>query len=215
MPTMRMLDQPDELDRTGGPAANARVAQASKDFMNDYPDYYGSEHNTQKLIGWLTERGFPITRLNLSEAFEQLTALGALHTRPEIDIHVPKDSKMQGDRGVQKIGSMDTVKINFPVGSDAERNLTGQQPHRMQEIMGDSIAAATAHLVELRDSSEIGKPVSKELRYEYGASLRQERAKKATVARTAEARAVVALNNPGMRRDTSEFNRLVAETLAQ
>jgi hypothetical protein len=210
-----MLDQFDAFDKNPE-VNNARVARACEDFKNDYPDYYGTEENTRELLAWLTKRGVPITRLNLSEAYEQLMAIGDVLTqRSGIVEHVPADTNKQGDRGITKVGSLGTVKINFPIGSDAQRNLVGQQPHRMREIMGEEIAAATAHLVELRDSSEIGKPVSPALRYEYGASLRQQRALKTPSASTAEARAVVALYHPDIKRDSPEFNRLVAETLEQ
>ena len=213
MTARRQLDQFDKFDQNEE-VTKVRVARASQEFKDDNPDYCGSPENTRALLAWIANEGLPITRLNLQEAFDQLKAIGdVLEKRPETVFHESKD-KSQGDRGIQKITN--TVKINFPIGSDAQRSLTGQQPHRMREIMGKEIAEATAHLVELRDSSEIGKPVSKALRYEYGASLRQQRALKSpSKSQVAEARACVGLTHPNVAINSREFNRLVGEILAE
>jgi hypothetical protein len=136
MPTRRTLDQFDRLDQSDTAEMKARVARTCEDFQQDCPDYYGSEENTRLLLAWLANEGVPISRLNLTEAYEQLCAMGdVLEERQETVIRAPKDSKSQGDRGVQKMGSMDTVKLRHKIGSDAQRQLVGENYQRLHEIM--------------------------------------------------------------------------------
>lgn len=216
MPLSRQLDQFDKHDqsRGGNPAVdNVRIARASEEFMADNPDYFPCGENTRVLLAWLNNADVPITRLNLQEAYDQLKSLGnVLKERPETVFHELKDQDKQGDRGVQKITN--TLNLRFPVGSDAQRNLAGKNPHRMQEIMGQTIAEDQQDRQELRSTSEVGKPVSKELRQRYLASVRAQHAYRTSGAPLAEARACVGLNYPNVKVDSREFNRLVAELIA-
>ena len=85
----------------------------------------------------------------------------------------------------------------------------------MNEIGGAKLRAFAAERARLNTSSEIGKPVSPALKTAYRQSLASEHLKQHQSRRIAEARAVVALNHESVKRDSPEFNRLVAAELAK
>jgi hypothetical protein len=108
-----------------------------------------------------------------------------------------------------------TVVLRNSIGNDAQPQLVGERPERLQELLGKEIAVFETELDRVQKLSEPGKPVSDELRQEAVQSrLRSRKINSATPARIAEARAVVGLNHPEVKKDSPQFNTLAAETLA-
>lgn len=164
----------------------------------------------------------PVTRRNLMIAWRELNENGFLEKPFDLNytIHPVPDKPGQAQRykgtehGVKKILGALAPARHSPLGP-AEIQLIAERPERMNEIGGAKLRAFAAERARLNTSSEIGKPVSPALKTAYRQSLTSEHLKQHQSRRIAEARAVVALNHESVKRDSPEFNRLVAAELAK
>jgi len=68
---------------------NAIAAQASVSFKEDYPEFYPTAENSQKILDLLNEKKAVITYKNLVRAYEELVASEELDARPGFEVEVP------------------------------------------------------------------------------------------------------------------------------
>jgi hypothetical protein len=154
----------------------------------------------------------PVTRRNLMIAWRELNEGGFLEKPfdPQYrSVFVP-DVR----RGAKTITSTLAPARHSPL-NQAECQLIGERPERLEELGGAKLRAFAAERKRLNKLSEIGKPVSHSLKAEYKQSLATEHSKQGLPKRWAEARAVIALNYPAIKRDSAEFNQLVAAEVAR
>jgi len=77
---------------------DAEAAKATIGFKEDYPEFYPTALNSQKITGFLDARRAVFTYSNLVKAFEALTATEELELRPENELPtVLEDSAPAGD----------------------------------------------------------------------------------------------------------------------
>ena len=182
MNTLRVIPSLDQFEarRWSPEVEEQRDAYAAEQFVADTPQFYRSPRNRDLLLGWLTEQGVPITLRNLTVAFHVLLADGVLESRPTVEAQ-PQPQPPDNSRGVQKMTS--TVKLHHTC-PDMPLN---------------------------RQLCPIGvDPKKTELGRQYKVSLREEAAAKGRPAGWLDARAKVAMEHANVKRDSVEFNRLVA-----
>jgi hypothetical protein len=118
-------------------------------------------------------------------------------------------------RGVKFMSSMSTVKINHAVGNDAERQLAGEENATFKFHLGQAYAAWCEERSRLHKLSGVGKPISKQLRDEYRASLAQNKTRSQEDSyKMGIARSIVGNAYPELPRYGAEFNRRVCELLS-
>jgi hypothetical protein len=191
MNTQRVLPTFDqfETERWSPEVEAHRDTYAAEQFVADTPQYYRSPRNSELLIGWLAGQGVPITRRNLTVAFRVLLADGVLESCPteEAQSQPPDNS-----RGVQKMNS--TVKLHHTC-PDTPLN---------RQLLAEEILGRYSWC-------PIGvDPKKTELGRQYKVSIREEAAAKGRPAGWLDARAKVAMEHANLKRDSVEFNRLVA-----
>jgi hypothetical protein len=187
--------------------------------------WYGSDKNCQLMQQWIEEHTDCYSLRNCQVAFNDLREQGLLETPDDgrgNPIYTPQEKP---DRGVKRITS--TINLRQLIGNDAQRQLVGEKPERLAELMGDKVIAHAEEVSRLRNLSPIGAGVSgkkndvlPELRAEYKASLQNPESQRQYQAkRWQEARAVVFLNNEQaitegtLKPNSFEFNSLVAAEL--
>jgi hypothetical protein len=149
----------------------------------------------------------PVTRRNLMIAWRELNEGGFLEKpfdNKYTVTHVP-DKR----RGAKKILSTMAAPRHSPL-NQAECQLIGERPERLEELGGAKLRAFAAERQRLNQMSAIGQPVSPSLKTAYHQSLADEHNRQGLPKRWAEARAVISLNYPSVKRDTARFNELVA-----
>ena len=193
MNTLRVIPTgPIEARRWSPEVEEQRDAYAAEQFVADTPQFYRSPRNRDLLLGWLTEQGVPITFRNLTVAFRALLADGGLESCPTVreQPQPPDDS-----RTVQKMNS--TVKLHHTC-PDTPLN---------RQLLAEEILGRYSWC-------PIGvDPKKTELGRQYKMSIREEAAAKGRPAGWLEARAKVAMEHANVKRDSVEFNRLVAVEL--
>jgi hypothetical protein len=196
MNTERLIPMLDQFEtKRWRPEVEAqRDAYAAEQFVADTPQFYRSPRNRDLLLGWLAGQGVPVTRRNLTVAFRVLLEDGALESRPTVQAQsAPPDSS----RGVQKMNS--TVKLNHTC-PDTPLN---------RQLLAEEILGRHA-------MCPIGvDPKKTELGRQYKVSIREEAAAKGRPAGWLDARAKVAMEHVNVKRDSVEFNRLIALELEE
>ncbi|MGC1626996.1 MAG: hypothetical protein WA735_09035 [Candidatus Acidiferrales bacterium] len=194
MNTLRVMPTLDQFEarRWSSEVEEQRDAYAAEQFVADTPQFYRSPRNRDLLLGWLTERGVPITLRNLTVAFRVLLADGALESRPTVEAQPePPDNSW----GVQKMTS--TVKLHHTC-PDTPLN---------RQLLAEEILGRYSWC-------PIGvDPKKTELGRQYKVSIREEATAKGRPAGWLDARAKVAMEHANLKRDSVEFNRLVAVEL--
>jgi hypothetical protein len=191
LPVIPTLDQFEA--RRWSPEVEAhRDAYAAEQFVADTPQFYRSPRNRDLLLGWLTEQGVPITRRNLTVAFRVLLADGVLESCPTVQT---QPEPLDNSRGVKRMNS--TVKLHHTCpDTPLNRRLLAE------EILGRYSWCPIG-----------ADPKKTELGRQYRVSIREEAAAKGRPAGWLEARAKVAMEHANVKRDSAEFNRLVAVEL--
>jgi hypothetical protein len=192
--------------------------------------WYGSERNCRLMQEWVESHTDCYSLRNCQAAFNDLRDDGLLES--------PNDKNAEGtlsnpiytpqakpDRGVKKIST--TINLRQLIGNDAQRQLVGEKPERLAELMGEEVKSHTEEISRLRNLSPIGAGVSgkkndvlPELRAKYKASLQNPESQRQYQAKRWQgARAVVFLNNEQainegtLKANGPEFNALVAAEL--
>jgi hypothetical protein len=194
MNTERVIPTLDQFEaKRWSPEVEAhRDAYAAEQFVADTPQFYRSPRNRDLLLGWLAGQGVPITRRNLAVAFRVLLADGVLDSRPTVQ---EQPEPLDNSRGVQKMTS--TVKLNHTC-PDTPLN---------RQLLAEEILSRYSWC-------PIGvDPKKTELGRQYKVSIREEAAANTRPAGWLEARAKVAMEHANVKRDSVEFNRLVAREL--
>jgi hypothetical protein len=165
-----------------------RDTYAAEQFVADTPQFYRSPRNKDLLLGWLTERGVPITRRNLTVAFRVLLEDGVLESYPTVQ---EQPESPDNSRRVQKMNS--TVKLHHTC-PDTPLN---------RQLLAEEILGRYSWC-------PIGvDPKKTELGRQYRVSIRENTAAKGRPAGWLDARAKVAMAHANVKRDSVEFNRLV------
>ena len=204
--------------------AQQRRDSAVAQFLQDAGDTFfaGTNNcNARWINGFLEQQQVPVTLRNLQIAHRFLSDTNRLE-KPfdnQYTIHPVPDKPGQAQKykgtehNVKKI--LSTVVIRHSPLGPAERQLIGERPERMDEIGGEKLRAFAAERQRLNQSSPIGQPVSPSLKAEYRKSLADEHNRQGLPRRWAEARCVIALNFPEVKRDSQRFNELVAAEVAR
>jgi len=176
--------------------------------------YYGTPYNAKILFGWLDAAEVPVTRFNLGVAFQELSREGKFQLRPaqevpELDLStlsakqlkaLPRAPVTLHDVATQ-MHSKSTVKLNYKL-PDTEMN---------RQLLH-------AEFLNRQEMCRIGAdPRKTELGHQHKLSLRREQEANAQPALDDIRRAArhkVAMEHGRIKRDSPEFNRLVAEELA-
>jgi hypothetical protein len=178
----------------------------------EYLENYASGENEDRLLNWTVREAVPVTKRNLQIAFRELVECGQLVRKPEYTFDNPQYTPAPRDKyaGITRFKS--TVVLRHPIGNDAQRQLVGERPERLQEILGDDIAAYEAELFRVQKLSTPGAPVSSELKQEYQQSLRKERkaAKKVDNEMLKAARVAVLEENPELDINSAPFRKAVS-----
>jgi hypothetical protein len=190
MSTLPQLDK-FESKRWSPEVEAQRDTYAAQQFVEDTPQFYRTPRNRDLLLGWLAEQEVPITRRNLTIAFRTLLADGVLEDEDgAISEPLPPDNS----RGVQKMNSTSTVRLHHTC-PDTPLN---------RQLLADEILGRYAWC-------PIGvDPKKTELGRQYKMSVQEEKAAKGSPAGWLDARAKVAMEHANVKRDSVEFNRLVA-----
>jgi hypothetical protein len=210
-------DLPEDQDVT--PEMAAILDQRGMDqFLEATPEYVINDRNNSLLCGFVESRGWSFSLRNLQTAYRELSKQNALEVTPEYTWDNPKISPAPVDKyaGITRFQS--TVVLRHPIGSPGARQLVGEKPERLEELLGDDIRKYEDELAIVQSLSKPGAPVSAPLKRVYQNSIRQsrgERNEEGLPKRWAEARAVVALNNPELRSESAAFNAEVARVLAE
>ena len=194
MNTLRVIPTLDQFEakRWSPEVEEQRDAYAAEQFVADTPQFYRSARNRDLLLGWLAGQGVPITLRNLTVAFRVLLADGVLESRPTVQ---EQPEPLDNSRGVQKMTS--TVKLHHTC-PDTPLN---------RQLLAEEILGRYSWC-------PIGvDPKKTELGRQYKVSIREEAAAKGRPAGWLEARAKVAMEHAHVKRDSVEFNRLVAVEL--
>ena len=187
------LDQHDKIRWTDDVEAE-RAANASRTFMEDHPDFYASSANADALVAWLDRQRVPITRRNLAVAYRVLDGEGKLERHP---VQQVDSEPIDTSRGVQKLDT--TVVLRHTIADTAENR-----------------AALVEELSQRREwAGPIGSDPKKSTLAEDHRKILNETAAQKTSGSAAyqAARQQVALANPGVRRDSAQFSRLVQQHL--
>jgi hypothetical protein len=168
-----------------------------------------NDSNAVMLRQYLGMLDRPVTRRNLMIAWRELNEGGFLEK--------PFDNKYtvtyvpDKRRGAKLIAT--TLKTKFSPLNTAEIQLIAERPERLEEIGGAKLRAFAAERQRLNQMSAIGQPVSPSLKTAYRQSLADEHNRQGLPKRWAEARAVISLNYPSVKRDSARFNELVVAEL--
>ena len=187
------LDQHDKV-RWSDEIEAERAANASRTFMEDHPEFYALPANADALVAWLERRRVPITRRNLSVAHRVLDAEGKIQRRP---VREMESAPIDTSRGVKKVDT--TVVLRHTIADTAENR-----------------AALVEELSQRREwAGPVGSDVRKSsLADDHRKILNETAAQKLSgSAEYQAARQQVALANPGVRRDSAQFSRLVQQLL--
>ena len=185
-------------------------------FVAAHPEYYASPHNHAAIQKWLVGHRVPWSLWNFEVAFSELSKDGVLESHPEISSETHAQIALTlYEKGVRKMDSQSTFKNNFPVGTDAERQLAAEGQY--EESFIEKIEERRDELTELRSLSDIGKPVSPELKQRYRNSLgRTDLSRPPLPVGWASARRHVRFHRPDLKPDSAAFNaecaRLIAES---
>jgi hypothetical protein len=194
MNTQRVIPTLDQFEaKRWSPEVEAhRDTYAAQQFVADTPQFYRSPLNRDLLLGWLAGQRVPITFRNLTVAFRVLLADGVLESRPIVEA---QPEPLDNTRGVQKMNS--TVKLHHTC-PDTPLN---------RQLLAEEILGRYSWC-------PIGvDPKKTELGRQYKVSIREEAAAKGRPEGWLDARAKVAMEHASVKRDSAEFNRLVAREL--
>ena len=194
MSNERILPQLDSFEKTRWTAEveMQRDSNAATQFLEEHPNYFNSDANSQAMLAWLKFQQAPVTVKNLTVAFRVLSAEGKLESFP-----VQKDSEpVDTTRGINKMDVKDTTIIRYRVeDTPLNRKLVERDYASRQALcrIGDNpkkTALGAMHRKSLQDEHEPR---------DSGAYLK--------------ARQQAILQNPHLRRDSVEMNRKITEIL--
>jgi hypothetical protein len=214
-----ILPRPDLVeDQNLTPETNRLLDQRGIiQFFEATPEYVDNDRNNALMCGFIESRGWVYSLRNLQTAYRELTKQKALTVAPEYTWDNPKISPASVDKyaGITRFKS--TVVLRNPIGNDAQRQLVGERPERLEEILGDDIRAYEAELDRVKKLSPVGAPVSAELKKEFRESLKTEHHSNggATNAQLRQARVEVVNENPELDIYSAQFRAKVAEKISQ
>jgi hypothetical protein len=210
------LDYPEDQNVT--PEINAQLDQRGIiQFFEATPDYVDNNRNNALMCRWIESRGASYSLRNLQVAYRELSKQKALDEKPEYTFDNPQYTPQPVDKyaGIKRFKS--TVILRNPIGNEAQRQLVGEKPERLEELMGDDIRAYEAELDRVQKLSTPGAPVSDELKREARQSRLSQRKIQGgiTPAQMTAIRVKVMTENPSLDLYSAEFRAKVAEQILQ
>jgi hypothetical protein len=182
-------------------------------FMEATPEYVDNDRNNDLMCGWIESRGASYSLKNLQLAYRELVKQKALEVEPEYTWDNPKITPAPVDKyaGITRFKS--TVVLRHPIGNPAARQLVGEKPERLEELLGDDIRKYEVELARVEALSKPGAPVSAELKQEYRDSVKAERKVRGgiTEREMTAIRAQVSQENPSLDLYSKEFSAKVSE----
>jgi hypothetical protein len=215
MRVLPTLDQHSD-QRVSPEISKALDVKGAEQFIESHPEYYACEHNHTAIQQWLAGHKVPWSLRNIEVAFNELTQDGKLRDSEFTDYKVTKVPLTPEQKGVRKSTGL---VLRHSTGGIGENQLTAELPERMEELLGDTIAARKSEdSANYKLAGGAGKPVSKKLQVKYQQSLGvRDRVHPESPYKQhkgyATARATVGLNHPDLKPDSPEYNKKVSELL--
>ena len=145
-----------------------------REFMNTYPNYYGTEDNWKAFLAYTNKHQIPLTFHNLQIAYEDLLAQGVLDLRPEEDEIVAEEVVPQAAEVQPTVASTPAPVVATPVAHSTVEPVAEipapapATPVRKRGssglIPGSSSAVPTAPVVAEEAGKEPRVPSEKELK---------------------------------------------------
>lgn len=111
---------------------DAEAAKGTINFKEDYPEFYPTALNSQKIIGFLDARRAVLTYGNLVKAFEALTSTEELEPRPENEIPTVLEDSVIVEDSTVPVATSAAVSTAAPVVTSEpqvrKRGTTGIMP---------------------------------------------------------------------------------------